>query len=197
MLPTPAMTTQHPLTKYARLWLALAPNLLLVLLAWYLPNDEKSRGPAILSIAGHQHFILLHFPVAILMLIPFFEIWDRHIEASLLIRRLSLLGAASIWATCVFGIFEMHFNGSDQYNDLDSHLKTGIAASFIASASWLLIFQSWRVRVSAQIIAVVAMTIAAHIGGDRVHGNPFQPNNESLKASEPKAAADRPLVPLC
>ena len=190
------MSDQSPLTKYARLWIALSANLLLVLLAWYLPNDEKSRGPALLSIAGHQHFVLLHFPVAILMLIPFFEIWDRHNEASLLIRRLSLLGAASIWATCVFGIFEMHFNGSVDYNDLDSHLKTGIAASFIASASWLLIFQSWRVRVSAQIIAVVAMTIAAHIGGDRVHGDLFKPNKESLKAAEPKATADRPPIPL-
>ena len=190
------MSDQSPLTKYARLWIALSANLLLVLLAWYLPNDEKSRGPALLSIAGHQHFVLLHFPVAILMLIPFFEIWDRHNEASLLIRRLSLLGAVSIWATCVFGIFEMHFNGSVDYNDLDSHLKTGIAASFIASASWLLIFQSWRVRVSAQIIAVVAMTIAAHIGGDRVHGDLIKPNKESLKAAEPKATADRPPIPL-
>ncbi len=190
------MSDKSPLTKYARLWLALGPNLALALLAWWLPHDGEDRGPALLSIAGHQHFVLLHFPVAILMLIPFFEIWDRHNEASLLIRRLSLLGAVSIWATCVFGIFEMHFNGSVDYNDLDSHLKTGIAASFIASASWLLIFQSWRVRVSAQIIAVVAMTIAAHIGGDRVHGDLFKPNKESLKASEPKATADRPPIPL-
>jgi hypothetical protein len=37
MLPHPAMTTHHPLTKYARLWLALGPNLLLVGLALLWP----------------------------------------------------------------------------------------------------------------------------------------------------------------
>ena len=195
MLPTPAMTTQHPLTKYARLWLALAPNLLLVALAFYWPHDREDRGPALLSIAGHQHFILLHFPVAILMLVPFFEIWDRHTEASLTIRRLSLLGAVSIWATCLFGLMEAHFNGAD-YKPLGQHLWLGIAASFAAAGAWLLIFQSWRVRVIAQIAAVVVMTIAAHIGGAKVHGDLFKPNDEALKASEPKAAVDRPLVPL-
>jgi FlaA1/EpsC-like NDP-sugar epimerase len=189
------MSDQSPLTKYARLWIALSANLALVLLAWYIPHDGDDRGPALLSIAGHQHFVLLHFPVAILTLIPFFEIWDRHNEASLLIRRLSLLGAVSIWATCVFGIFEAYFNGSE-YAGLSTHLWTGIAASFIASASWLLIFQSWRVRVVAQILAVVAMTIAAHIGGDKVHGDIFKPNKESLKAAEPKATGDRPPIPL-
>ncbi len=119
------MSDKSPLTKYARLWLALGPNLALVLLAWFLPHDGEDRGPALLSIAGHQHFILLHFPVAILILIPVFEIWDRHNEAGLLIRRLSLLGAVSIWATCVFGVLEAYFNGSD-YSNLDTHLWTGI-----------------------------------------------------------------------
>jgi len=179
------MTTHHPLTKYARLWLALGPNLLLVALALFWPHDGEDRGPALLSIAGHQHFILLHFPVAILMLVPFFEIWDRHTEASLLIRRLSLLGTVSIWATCLFGL-----------TGLDQHLWLGIAASFTAAGAWLLIFQSWRVRVIAQLAAVVVMTIAAHIGGAKVHGDLFKPNDEAVKAAAPKAAVDRPRVPL-
>lgn len=195
MLPHPAMTTHHPLTKYARLWLALAPNLLLVALALFWPHDGEDRGPALLSVAGHQHFILLHFPVAILMLVPFFEIWDRHAEAGLTIRRLSLLGAVSIWATCLFGLLEARFNGGD-YTGLDQHLWLGIAASFVAAGAWLLIFQSWRVRVIAQLAAVAVMTIAAHIGGAKVHGDLFKPNDEAVKAAEPKAAADRPLVPL-
>jgi len=189
------MTPMHPLTKYARLWIALAPNLLLVALAWFWPHDGEDRGPALLSIAGHQHFILLHFPVAILMLVPFFEIWDRHAEASLLIRRLSLLGAVSIWATCVFGLLEARFNGGE-YAGLDQHLWLGIAASFVAAGAWLLILQSWRVRVMAQISAVVVMTIAAHIGGAKVHGDLFKPNKESQKAAQPKAVADRPRASL-
>jgi hypothetical protein len=184
------MSDKSPLTKYARLWLALGPNLALVLLAWFLPHDEVDRGPALLSIAGHQHFIVLHFPVAILILIPFFEIWDRHNEASLLIRRLSLLGAVSIWATCVFGILEAYFNGSG-YSDLETHLWTGVAGSFLASAAWLLISQSWRVRVAAQIVAVVAMIIAAHIGGDKVHGDLFKPNKESTKTAYAPAVPGR------
>jgi len=177
------MSEQHPLTKYARLWLALFPNLALVVLAVLLKHDGEDRGPALFSIAGHQHFILLHFPVAILTLVPFFEIWDRHTEASLIIRRLSLLGAISIWATCVFGVLEAYFNGAD-YAGLGTHLWFGIAASFVASAAWLLVFQSWRVRVVAQIAAVVVMTVAAHIGGDKVHGDIFKPNEEALNSSQ-------------
>ncbi len=186
MLPHPAMTTHHPLTKYARLWLALGTNLLLVALALIWPHDSEDRGPALLSIAGHQHFILLHFPVAILMLVPLFEIWDRHAEASLTIRRLSLLGAISIWAACVFGIIEAHFNGSDylRAKELAAHLQFGIAASFVASAAWLLVFQSWRVRIIAQITAVVVMTVAAHIGGELKHGPFFKPNDEALNSSQ-------------
>ena len=184
MLNHPAMSLQHILTKHSRLWLALVPNLLLVALAFAWPHDGEDRGPALLSIAGHQHFILLHFPVAILMLVPFFEIWDRHAEASSLIRRLSLLGAVSIWATCLFGLLEAHFNGSE-YVGLDQHLWLGIAASFVSAGAWLLILQSWRVRVVVQISAVVIMTIAAHIGGAKVHGDLFKPNQESQKTAPP------------
>jgi hypothetical protein len=79
---------------------------------------------------------------------------------------------------------------------LDQHLWLGIAASFAAAGAWLLILQSWRVRVVAQIAAVVVMTIAAHIGGAKVHGDLFKPNKESQKAAEPKAVADRPPIPL-
>ena len=189
------MTTHHPLTKYARLWLALGPNLFLVALALVWPHDGEDRGPALLSIAGHQHFILLHFPVAILMLVPFFEIWDRHAEAGLTIRRLSLLGAVSIWATCVFGLLEARFNGSD-YTGLDQHLWLGIAASFVAAGSWLLIFQSWRVRVVAQLAAVAIMTVAAHIGGAKVHGDLLKPNKESQKSSATEAPARSARPPL-
>lgn len=189
------MHEQHPLTKYARLWLALGPNLALVALAYFLAPSGEDYGPALLSIAGHQHFIVLHFPVAILMLIPFFEIWDRHHEASLMIRRMSMLGAISIWATCVFGIFQGYYNGAD-YSNLETHLWFGVAASFLASAAWLVIFQSWRVRVIAQISAVVVMIIAAHIGGEKVHGDILKPNKESTKeASNQTAVPSGFLIP--
>lgn len=178
------MILQYTPTRNARLWLALVPNLLLVVLAILWPHDGEDRGPALLSIAGNQHFVFLHFPVTILILVPFFEIWDRHTEASLIIRRLSLFGAVSIWATCLFGLLAARFNGSD-YSNLDQHLWLGITASFLSAGAWLLIMQSWRVRVVAQIAAVIIMTIAAHIGGDKVHGNPFKPNAESQKTAQP------------
>lgn len=179
------MIAPFPLTLslQTRVWLALVPNLLLVALAVYLPHDGEDRGPVLLSLAGNQHFVLLHFPVAILMLIPLFECWDRHEEAGPLIRRLSLLGAISIWGACVFGILAAHYNGSD-YGNLDNHLWAGVAASFLASASWLLILQRWRVRVAGQVVAMLTMTVAAHIGGEKVHGDLFMPNREAIKAAE-------------
>jgi len=50
--------------------------------------------------------------------------------------------------------------------------------------------------VIAQLAAVGVMTIAAHIGGAKVHGDLFKPNDEAVKAAAPKATADRPRVPL-
>ena len=100
------------------------------------------------------------------------------------LRRLSLLGAASIWATCLFGLIEAHFNGGE-YAGLDQHLWLGIAASFAAAAAWFLLAQPWRVRVVAQIAAVIVMTVAAHIGGAKVHGDLFKPNKESQKSAQP------------
>lgn len=186
------MHKQQPLTRCARFWLAFGPNLALVALAFFLAPSGEDYGPALLSIAGHHHFVVLHFPIAILMLIPFFEIWDRHNDASLMIRRLSMLAAISIWATCVFGILQGYYNG-ENYSDLETHLYFGVTASFLAGAAWFVIFQSWRVRVIAQISAVVVMFIAAHIGGERVHGEILKPNHESTKKPSTKTAGSSDL----
>jgi hypothetical protein len=185
------MKSSHPLTKYARTMMALGPNLFLVLAAWFLPPDEENRGPMILSIAGNFHILALHLPAALLLIVPMFDLWDRHAEANLATRRLALIAAVGTWIAVLFGIFHAHFNGFENSADVSNHLWAGVAASFLASASWVVIFEaSLKVRVALQIITILVMSLAAHIGGEMVHGKnfPFKPNKESTKQTTTQTA---------
>ena len=194
------MKPAHPLTKYARFMMALGPNLFLVLAAWFLPPDEQNRGPALLSIAGNFHILALHLPAALLLVVPLFDLWDRHAEANLATRRLALIAAVGTWIAVLFGIFHAHFNGFENSDDVRNHLWAGVAASFLASASWVVIFEaSLKVRVALQLITILVMSLAAHIGGEMVHGKnfPFKPNKESVKQTTTQTAAPSGfLIPM-
>ncbi len=194
------MKSAHPLTKYARVMMALGPNLFLVLAAWFLPPDEENRGPMLFSIAGNFHILALHLPAALLLIVPMFDLWDRHAEANLATRRLALVAAVGTWIAVLFGIFHAHFNGFENSADVRNHLWAGVAASFLASASWVVIFEaSLKVRVALQIVTILVMSLAAHIGGEMVHGKnfPFKPNKESTKQTTTQTAVPSGfLVPM-
>jgi mono/diheme cytochrome c family protein len=173
------------LTFRQAIGLVAGANLFLVALAIILPPDGAERGPAILSILGNFHILALHVPAAVLLIVPLFEFFERHEEATATVRRLSVFSAAGTWAAVLCGIFHAHFNGFEG-DAVQLHLWGGIAASAFAGLATLALAQGFRLRLASQIAAILVMSFAAHVGGELVHeeGFPFKPNKAVLAHKE-------------
>ena len=173
----------HALTFRQALALVTGANLFLIALALALPADGEMRGPALLSILGNFHILALHIPAAVLLVVPLFEFFERHEQATATVRRLSVFSAAGTWGAVLCGILHAHYNGFAG-DAVQLHLWGGIAASAFAGVASLLLAQGFRVRLGGQVAAILVMGFAAHVGGELVHeeGFPFKPN----KVASPK-----------
>ena len=173
----------HALTFRQALALVTGANLFLIALALALPADGEMRGPALLSILVNFHILALHIPAAVLLVVPLFEFFERHEQATATVRRLSVFSAVGTWGAVFCGILHAHYNGFAG-DAVQLHLWGGIAASAFAGVASLLLAQGFRVRLAGQIIAIGVMGFAAHVGGELVHeeGFPFKPN----KVASPK-----------
>jgi mono/diheme cytochrome c family protein len=171
--------------------LVAVANLILIGLAFALPADGGERGPAILSILGNFHILALHIPAAVLLIVPMFEFFERHEQATATVRRLSVFSAAGTWGAVLCGIFHAHFNGFEG-DAVQLHLWGGIAASIFAGIASLLLSQGFLLRLVGQVVAIGVMSFAAHVGGELQHGDgfPFKPNKAVLKQQE------LPLTPV-
>jgi mono/diheme cytochrome c family protein len=127
----------------------------------------------------------------VLLIVPMFEFFERHEQATATVRRLSVFSAAGTWGAVLCGIFHAHFNGFEG-DDVQLHLWGGIAASAFAGVASLLLTQGFLVRVAGQVTAILVMSFAAHVGGELQHGDgfPFKPNKAVLKQQE------LPLTPV-
>jgi mono/diheme cytochrome c family protein len=163
--------------------LVVGANLFLLVLALALPPDGEMRGPAILSILGNFHILALHIPAAVLLFVPLFEFFERHEQVTATVRRLSVFSAAGTWGAVFCGILHAHYNGFAG-DGVQLHLWGGIAASAFAGIASLALAQGFRLRLATQIVAILVMGFAAHVGGELVHeeGFPFKPN----KVASPK-----------
>jgi mono/diheme cytochrome c family protein len=181
----------HALTFRQVFGIFTISNLILVALALILPPDGEERGPAELSILGNFHILALHIPAAVLLLVPMFEFFERHDQASATVRRLSLFSAAGTWGAVLCGIIHAHFNGFEG-KAVQLHLWGGIGASVFAGLASLLLSQSFTVRLASQVVAIGVMGFAAHVGGELQHGEgfPFKPNKAVL------AQKDVPPTPV-
>ncbi len=167
----------HALTVRQAIGFVVGANLFLVVLALALPADGEMRGPALLSVLGNFHILALHIPAAVLLIVPLFEFFERHAQATATVRRLSVFSAAGTWGAVLCGILHAHFNGFAG-EAIELHLWGGIAASAFAGLASLLLAQSFKLRLASQVVAIGVMGFAAHVGGELVHeeGFPFKPN---------------------
>jgi hypothetical protein len=178
------MSHRHALGFPFRLFLAGVPNLALIILALLLPSDGVERGPALFSIIGNFHILVLHLPIALLVIVPLFELLDNTVQAQNGTRRLCQLAAITTWLTATLGVIYGHFNGFVG-DKTQWHLWSGIFASCLASASWLLLHQARLFRLTIQLLAIFVVFYAAHIGGEMVHGRgfPLKSNDKVAKGN--------------
>ena len=179
----------HALTVRQAIGLVIGANLFLVGLAFALPADGEMRGPALLSVLGNFHILALHIPAAVLLVVPLFEFFERHDQATATVRRLSVFSAAGTWGAVLCGIFHAHFNGFSG-EGIQLHLWGGIAASAFAGIASLALAQGFRLRLATQFAAILVMGFAAHVGGELQHGEGF-PFKANKKASPKKEEAPR------
>ena len=175
----------HALTFRQAVGLVAGANLFLVALALALPADGEMRGPALLSILGNFHILALHIPAAVLLVVPLFEFFERHEQATATVRRLSVFSAAGTWGSVLCGILHAHYNGFAG-DSVQLHLWGGIAASAFAGVASLALAQGFRLRLATQVAAILVMGFAAHVGGELVHeeGFPFKPNKVAAPKKE-------------
>jgi mono/diheme cytochrome c family protein len=170
----------HALTFPQAFGIFTISNLILVGLALILPPDGEMRDSVTLSILGNFHILALHIPAAVLLIVPMFEFFERHEQATATVRRLSVFSAAGTWVAVLCGILHAHFNGIAG-PAIDLHLWAGIAASVFAGLASLLLSQSFTLRLASQVVAIGVMSLAAHVGGELQHGKgfPFKPNKKA------------------
>ena len=179
----------HALTFRQAIGFVVGANLFLVVLALALPADGEMRGPALLSVLGNFHILALHIPAAVLLVVPLFEFFERHDQATATVRRLSVFSAAGTWGAVLCGIFHAHFNGFSG-EGIQLHLWGGIAASAFAGIASLALAQGFRLRLATQFAAILVMGFAAHVGGELQHGEGF-PFKANTKASPKKEETPR------
>jgi hypothetical protein len=170
------------MTTRNRLFIALGATLVLVAMAQALPADGDSRGPAILSIFGKWHLLILHFPIALLFVLPALELWHPEAAPSRPVLLIANIAAGGTWLATALGILHGHFNGFSG-TDVDDHSLLGIVATAEAGIAWALIGLGRRTRITLQCIAALGVAVAAHVGGEMVHDEGFltEPSKPSVK----------------
>ena len=165
-----------------RLLVALGAILVLVAMAQALPADGDSRGPAILSILGKWHILILHFPIALLFVLPALELWHPEATPSRPVLLIANIAAGGTWLATALGILHGHFNGFSG-TDVDDHSLLGIVATVEAGIAWALIGLGRRTRITLQCIAALGVAVAAHVGGEMVHDEGFltEPSTPTVK----------------
>lgn len=145
-------------------------------------------------VAGRSHVVLVHFPVALLMVAALCEVWSaarRRDEASIAGLTCLVLGALGAAASAASGWINADLEGSraSMAETLTMHRWVGVAAAGCALLTALVIAPLLRTsgRTGAHahargplgayragvVIAAALVGVAGHLGGSLVHGEDY------------------------
>ena len=160
-----------------RLWLfTLAPILLLLGLLLFLPPDGVQRSNWAQFVGGF-HLLTIHFPIALIFLIPVLEIAGRsrrfhHLRAS--VELILALAVFSAIASAILGWFLARSGGSIG-SLVVQHMWGGFFVSVCCWLCWMLRgrFAGQRFDIpylSALILTVIVVSFTGYRGGQLSHG---------------------------
>ncbi|RVU00822.1 cytochrome C [Mucilaginibacter limnophilus] len=161
-----------------------AENLLFVLnilIVFFLLFESKIVIPHWLIPVGRMHPMILHFPIAILilaMVLEFFRFKDKY-QAELFYQRftsnLLLIGLISAAVTVIMGLFlskEEGYEGSI----LQWHKWTGVSIVLVASVIYWCRNFTWYNAPLAKggaVVTILCLVLAGHFGATLTHGESF------------------------
>ena len=155
-----------------RLTVAAALSAATVAAAFAFAPDGIAHGGG-LRLLGRLHPLLVHFPIALLLLVPLLEILGRRRaalrETAGTVLTLSLFGAVlSVFA----GLALMRADGHEGAT-LESHLWGGVAVAVATALAWLTRGRSRSLYVLSLAASLSALAWAAHQGGSLTHGEDY------------------------
>jgi uncharacterized membrane protein len=161
-------------TEYA----LFALNIFIVFL---LLLSDRIVVPSWLQSVGRLHPLLLHFPIVLLLLAMFLEVFrfnKAYVGVTLYQKFTSGLLLAGIFLTSVTVIMGLLLSKEDGYSGtiLEWHKWTGTSLVFIASFIYWLRDKSWynaTLSRIAALITVVTLLITGHYGAALTHGDNF------------------------
>lgn len=137
-----------------------------------LPLDGVAHGGAI-RLLGRLHPLLVHFPIALLLLVPVLEILGRRRpalrETAGTVLTLGLLGAlVSVFA----GLALVRADGHEGIT-VNNHLWGGVTVAIGTALAWLVRGRAGFLYALVLTATVVALGWTAHLGGSITHGDDY------------------------
>ena len=171
-----------------------------IFIIFLLIFEDKLIVPYWLQPIGRMHPMILHFPIAILMLAMFLEFFRFKTEynAQDLYQRfasnLLLVGAIFSAVTVIMGLF-LSQEGGYTGETLQWHKWTGVSIVFIPSLIYRFRNASWYrapLARSGAIITFFCLILAGHFGATLTHGENFV--LEPLMPKEENVPIDQAIV---
>ncbi|HCH64671.1 MAG TPA: hypothetical protein DFR83_17825 [Deltaproteobacteria bacterium] len=123
---------------------------------------------------GRLHALVVHFPIALLLVAVALAVWARKKGQPLAFMRPLLgLGAISAIAAVATGLIladEQTFFGVTA-RQLSWHRNLGIATAIVSSLAALAAFRRMGVAVALTVVGALTVGAGAHFGGVLVHGD--------------------------
>lgn len=212
----------HPSSSRSRI-ISMTPALALFALATTaFAGDAAASNPAWMQIvpswapswlpqlSGRGHVVLVHFPIALLIVAALCEFWGalrRNADASRAGLTCLVLGALAAGASAATGWINADLEGSrtSMADTLSLHRWVGVAAGGVALVTALVIAPLLRpggrgplgLYRAGVVIAAMLVGVAGHFGGSLVHGENYFwsvifPQSDSASASDATRAAPWP-----
>jgi uncharacterized membrane protein len=134
-----------------------------------------------LALFGRMHVIVIHFPIALLLMAALGEIWGKVRGHPAGWTRATLIGGAMGAAVAMaLGWMLVLFDGYERSATLTLHQYLGTATAIFAvgtaAVHWKFARERARWWTTSLIIVIAALVgVTGHLGGTLVHGNLFTP----------------------
>ena len=149
-----------------------------ILLIFLLLFENKVSLPVWLQPLGRMHPLILHFPIALLVLVGLFQLFRKNLQAEgyeNIVCFTLYITALSTSLAALMGFFLSREEGYSS-NMLDWHKWTGVAVSML-TYGLLLVYEneSWRQKVFNPLLALGVGTLlfTGHFGASLTHGEDY------------------------